>query len=266
MPMLSMGGEKVLHWERALLADDAALLLRRPTGYKEVTREPVPIRESGKYVNRNPKTPRDGEVWLCERYYVQVVGQGLRDYGTDQSRSRNFIVGTNCRFFKRKFRDGVPEPYDGYGLEFPLTPYYQEDNKKGKKGRHGHHGQKRIQAAPVQAFSDPSGSDDEEEQQKWPRDLELDDDEFVLKYRYLLSADDVKDLQKKFRELDLSLEAEWNAAKEKPDTGASLARATVDLPEPDSPTMPSVRPGLMVKLTSCAAFTPSLRRRKPPPP
>ena len=74
-------------------------------------------------------------------------------------------------------------------------------HKKGKRGRHGQNGQKRIQAAPVQEFSDPSGSDDEEEQRKWPRDLELDDDEFVLKYRYLLSADDVKICRRNFESL-----------------------------------------------------------------
>ena len=129
-----MGEEKVLHWERALLAGDAELLSRRPTGYKEVTREPVPIRESGKWVNRNPhKGDRDGKIWWCERYYVQVVDLGLRDYGTDKSRSRNFMVGTNCRFFKLKFRDGEQEEYEGYGLEFPLTPYYQENDKKEKR-------------------------------------------------------------------------------------------------------------------------------------
>ena len=69
----------------------------------------------------------------------------------------------------------------------------------GQHGRHGHHGRrtshsrsgkhrhhqlvKHRGSADAAAFSDPSGSDDEEEQQKWPRDLDLDDDAFVLKYR-----------------------------------------------------------------------------------
>ena len=124
--------EKVLHLDRLQLADEAELLSRRPTGFKEVTREPVLIRESGKWIYRNKYRQQDGQVWWCEKYYVQVVEQGLRDYGTKRSRSRGFIVGTNVRFFKCKFIDGIPEEYD-YGLEFPLTPGYQENDTPQKR-------------------------------------------------------------------------------------------------------------------------------------
>ncbi|CFT96197.1 Uncharacterised protein [Bordetella pertussis] len=41
-------------------------------------------------------------------------------------------------------------------------------------------------------------------------------------------------------------------------------RATVDLPEPLSPTMPSVRPGWMLNATSCAAWTSRRRPGNPP--
>ena len=129
---LSMAG-KVLHLERAVLASNAALRSRCPTGYKEVTAKPVLIRECWKLVNRKKKN--HGQVWWCEKYYVQVC-KGLRDYGTDKSRPRGFIVGTNCRFFKRKFKDGEPVMYDCetvYGYEFPLTPCYQEDDSPQKR-------------------------------------------------------------------------------------------------------------------------------------
>ena len=126
----SMAG-KVLHSERAVLAKNAALRSRCPTGYKEVTAEPVLIRECWKEVNRK-RNKKHGQVWWCEKYYVQV-GKGLRDYGTDGSRDRGFIVGTNCRFFKCKFKDGEQVEYALYGLEFPLTPYYVEDDSPQKR-------------------------------------------------------------------------------------------------------------------------------------
>ena len=34
-----------------------------------------------------------------------------------------------------------------------------------------------------------------------------------------------------------------------------MQRASVDFPQPDSPTMPSVSPGLMLKVTPSTAFT-----------
>ena len=65
---------------------------------------------------------------MCERYYVQVVQGGLRDYGTKKSRKRGFIVGTNVRFFKRKFKGDEKVKYKKYGYEFPLKPTYTEDD------------------------------------------------------------------------------------------------------------------------------------------
>ena len=54
-----------------------------------------------------------------------------------------------------------------------------------------------------------------------------DEEEYVDKYRYLLHADDIKDLQKKFKELDAGLEAEWIAEKEKLVPGTALAEGLV---------------------------------------
>ena len=123
------GPDKVLHAQRRLIAGDAALVSRRPTGFQEVTEEEVFIRESeGKWVNRNPHNNRHGEIWWCEKYYVQVVRRGLRDYSTEESRERGFIVGTNVRFFKRKYKGGTMVKYKKYGYEFPLTPTYTEDD------------------------------------------------------------------------------------------------------------------------------------------
>ena len=47
-----------------------------------------------------------------------------------------------------------------------------------------------------------------------------------------------------------------------------MQRATVDLPEPDSPTMPRISPLRSVRLTSAAATTPCAAREnsEPPPP
>ena len=48
----------------------------------------------------------------------------------------------------------------------------------------------------------------------------------------------------------------------------TMQRATVDLPEPDSPTMPRISPLRSVRLTSAAATTPcaGLRENNEPPP
>ena len=48
----------------------------------------------------------------------------------------------------------------------------------------------------------------------------------------------------------------------------TMQRATVDLPEPDSPTMPRISPLRSVRLTSAAATTPcaGLRENSEPPP
>jgi hypothetical protein len=48
-------------------------------------------------------------------------------------------------------------------------------------------------------------------------------------------------------------------------TSRSTVRATVDLPQPDSPTRPSVSPGATEKLTPSTACTVPTRRRKMPP-
>ena len=123
------GPGKKLHVQRPQIADEADLVSRRPTGFKEVTEEEVFIRESeGKLVYRDKDYPEKGQVWWCEKYYVQVVRHGLRDYGGPKSRKRGFIVGTNVKFFKRKYKGGVRVEYKKYGYEFPLTPTYTEDD------------------------------------------------------------------------------------------------------------------------------------------
>ncbi len=54
-------------------------------------------------------------------------------------------------------------------------------------------------------------------------------------------------------------------APEDGSTSRSTVRATVDLPQPDSPTMPSVSPPPTEKLTPSTACTvPTCRRKMPP--
>ena len=48
-------------------------------------------------------------------------------------------------------------------------------------------------------------------------------------------------------------------------TRRSTLRATVDLPQPDSPTSPSVSPAATEKLTPSTACTVPIRRRNTPP-
>ena len=48
-------------------------------------------------------------------------------------------------------------------------------------------------------------------------------------------------------------------------TSRRMLRATVDLPQPDSPTIPSVSPTPTVKLTPSTACTVPTRRRSTPP-
>ncbi len=53
-----------------------------------------------------------------------------------------------------------------------------------------------------------------------------------------------------------------------PDVGSisrRMARPVVDLPQPDSPTSPSVSPGMMSKETSSTAWTRATSRERSPP-
>ena len=126
------------HETQRVIATDAQLQLRRPTGWVEVTSEPVPLRRSvGKWVRRDHRRPKLGLVFQYEEYYVQVgLNEGLRSYGTADSRRRGLVVGTNARFFKRKFKDGqqVEMEYKGrWVLDFPLKPFYTEDDTEAKR-------------------------------------------------------------------------------------------------------------------------------------
>ena len=122
------------HERQPVIASDAELRQRRPTGWVEVTSEPVPLRRCEEQsVLKDHRRPWLGKVSQYEEYYVQVgLGEGLRSYGTAASRRRRVVAGTNARFFKRKFRDGqqVQMMYRGeFVWDYPLKPTYTQDAK-----------------------------------------------------------------------------------------------------------------------------------------